>query len=640
MVQGFSTSVALVEDGVFLKINNKLKFMNGKDCLSIIDDINYKSKHDPLNFKLDIEATFINKVVVANYGNYRTYVVVDIMYNMNPEIETITKDNGKGEKIKMNLVEYFKKQYNKNITKNQFLFRVENVGRKKTKHVNINQYDYKPILLPPQLCILTGVMESLRDNIHLKQESIKLSKMNADKKLKTILSIKDMFTSNQSYKKTNSMSPNDISNNWGFELGNIKKVEGRYLEKPIIKYKDFDAEIFKGKFRHKKMLNSVVFSNTNTVIFCSNYNYKHAEEAKSKIISCVNNIGIKIDNINKMQINIIDKKNEREDERLWIKRLSDINLKNYFVFLLFDNRSKRYYPSIKDFLKKEGIKNQALSIDSVNKPLTVMSNIMVQAMEKNGGMVNYIPFGIEKVDNSVSCLVGIEVNKNSVSVCMTYNKQYNKYVSDHYIPDPNNCRYDVHNIIAELFKNCIKKFYQINENIKVRYVFIYRSGSNEHGIAKIKELEAPLLDTLFNELLPECRFMYTVVIKRCDVKLIEEKRNDNYNNNNSSNLEYPGEGLVIDSGITKENSYEFFLQPVNGTGMPSFFKVVHQFGLSQMPIEVLQNITYKCCYSFSSWTGAIKVPSCLKHAEKNLANNTLTKSIYINDSLKSSPYYL
>ena len=172
------------------------------------------------------------------------------------------------------------------------------------------------------------------------------------------------------------------------------------------------------------------------------------------------------------------------------------------------------------------------------------------------------------------------------------------------------------------------KFNERGPNI----VIIYRTGKNESGIQALMSNEIPLIQSTIDKICPGCEVIYLTVIKKAEIRLMLKSEKGDYS--------YSEEGLVLDSGITRPDSYEFYLQPTCETGIPIFYRAIHMSNWNTLSIEEIEDITYRMCYSYSNWAGAIKIPSCLKHAEKQLSSNTQTKANEISEDIKSVPYYI
>jgi aubergine-like protein len=122
------------------------------------------------------------------------------------------------------------------------------------------------------------------------------------------------------------------------------------------------------------------------------------------------------------------------------------------------------------------------------------------------------------------------------------------------------------------------------------------------------------------------------VNKRTEAKFFE------FSNGNVNN---PKEGTVIDNQVVSPGMYEFYIQPqfVNsGTATPTHFHCIQD--TTGMPLEILETITYRMCYYYWNWSGAIREPAALKFAEvANKFSSTYLKA-EVRDRLKGCPYYI
>lgn len=123
-------------------IDNISKFLSVDNCLTIINDRFNRGD------KALVNKDFDGAIVMANYGQKRTYKVHCIRWDMNPE--TYLFDQGETSK-KISMLQYFQKAYECKIhDRRQPLFEI----RQKKQN----------IYLPPELCILVGIPPKIREN--------------------------------------------------------------------------------------------------------------------------------------------------------------------------------------------------------------------------------------------------------------------------------------------------------------------------------------------------------------------------------------------------------------------------------------------------------------------------------------------
>ena len=131
------------------------------------------------------------------------------------------------------------------------------------------------------------------------------------------------------------------------------------------------------------------------------------------------------------------------------------------------------------------------------------------------------------------------------------------------------------------------------------------------------------------------KFFYMCVNKKTISKFFEMYDNKNLNN--------PTSGMTIDSGVTSSDRYEFFIQPqkVNqGTASPVEFTCL--FDNTNLPIEIVEKLTYNFTYYYWNWSGPVRLPSILKFTETyfNFYNKYLPSYSVINNNLINKFYYI
>lgn len=195
--------------------------------------------------------------------------------------------------------------------------------------------------------------------------------------------------------------------------------------------------------------------------------------------------------------------------------------------------------------------------------------------------------------------------------------------------------------VGSLLRNCINYFFfHYNNKYLPKNFIIYRSGVSDRERELILKHEVKSVEDLLSGIIEkECYkqgykgyFTFIIVNKKTDSKFFE------YSNNTVNN---PKEGTVLDTQVVTPGVYEFYLQPqfVNsGTATPTHFHVIYDsIGI---PIEDIEDITYKQCYYYWNWSGAIREPAALKFAEVANKFSSTYMNEYVKNRLKNSPYYI
>jgi aubergine-like protein len=156
LINGFATSIASYENRLLLCAEIMNKILHKRTVHDIMNE-NFQ-REGPDRFREKCMADLIGKVVMTKY-NDKTYKVNDINWDVSPRDSFLGSNN---EEI--TFMDYYKKQYQINIRDNQqpmlsILPSAKDKRRGQTK----------PMLLVPELCIVTGVNEQMRTDFRFKK---------------------------------------------------------------------------------------------------------------------------------------------------------------------------------------------------------------------------------------------------------------------------------------------------------------------------------------------------------------------------------------------------------------------------------------------------------------------------------------
>lgn len=116
---GFFTSSWIFQRGLYLIIDNISKFLSVENCLTIINERYERLKNEHL-----VNRDFDGAIVMANYGQKRTYKVNRICWELTPGNYYFDQGESGGKRIKM--LDYFLKVYETKIhDPNQPLFEIK-----------------------------------------------------------------------------------------------------------------------------------------------------------------------------------------------------------------------------------------------------------------------------------------------------------------------------------------------------------------------------------------------------------------------------------------------------------------------------------------------------------------------------------
>ena len=295
--KGFYTSAQITENGLFLLVSNVNKHVMETTVYDIIIRIKNENEGLPESEKRKlIEEYFAShKTVLTTYGSFRTYRIKRIDFDASPAKTSFNVKEKNGQIKTVSILDYYKNQYS--ITLNdpdQPLLIVERKTKtnkralpKKEGEVESdndeNNGKEQIIYLVPELVFATGTDNS-NEGSDKKRNIISKTKIDPNKKIEEIGKIRNMIFSNEGkgYKGKDgnsytSKSSNQISKEWGINLGENLTIKGRILPQPKLKYaKNNIVNPKNGNFRSGNTINGAQISQ-------SNFAYVYDKRDKSDI---------------------------------------------------------------------------------------------------------------------------------------------------------------------------------------------------------------------------------------------------------------------------------------------------------------------------------------------------------------------
>ena len=634
---GYSTGTVITDTGLYLRVIDRSKFISGKTAYEKLKEIFSKNKsNNPKNSCIDY---FENKSVLTNYGSLKVYKIESISFDKSPSNTNVSIKKDDGTFVNVTLLNYYKEKYSIQIKDlNQPLL----IAYDKRKNKDNNELEKEnKIYLIPELVFLCGVDENDNNNVEKKRKMGNILKPN--ERMEKIKKINELLLNNnhkyfkrsKSSEKIKLESPNEIRQKWGLEFEQFQTFKGRILSKPQVFFfndvKD-NNEKRDGKIQQQKFYKSINLVKDIWMILTNYIN--NGEKAFDNLERCSKQMGIIIE-----KPEIIEIKAKNDNEYISKLRTIDLNGGKKVVLIILDTFSKKFYPSIKNYLCKQiGIVSQCIIWEKArSQNLSYWSNILKQIETKLGAQ----PFRIlvnAEFDKNITMIIGIvisKIGKNKIRIVMTstYSQGLCNYLTQIKDIDSN----DKESTLLYMTQNAInyiKKLYNIP-----KYIIIYRLGGNQKQTEKIYHEEVTSFiyffsneNKYFNENIPLWSFIS--VNKKTELKFFEITENRNLIN--------PRIGTVIDTGVTNNDYYEFYLQPqyVNmGTATPVHYHCL--FDSTQMPIEIMEEITYYMTYYYWNWNGPIREPAALKFAD--VCNSFIGKIKIegdVNSQLEYYPYYI
>jgi aubergine-like protein len=377
---GYSTNIAVTESGIFLRVLFKNKFVNGKTCYERLMEL--QKDHKNGNYLAAVRNEFKGKQVMATYGKHKVYTIDEIS-ETNVQNRTMPFRMTDGSENEITLEKYYQIQYNKEIKDKKCLLFVTSTKNARGEKTSL--------YLVPELLFMTGMDESMRANESLKKNMTNRTKVTPQERMNKIYEFKKLLEK-QSNKKATRINrqtgeeiilpdPDDIRNEWGLSITDFKDFQGRILEPPQILFKENEISgIQGGKFRGKKLLNSIDLNSSVWAAICTERNASVTEKMLRSLSDCSRNLGV---NVDKPQIYTHHGRNAGD----WIDYLKDKDLSQYRILLIvLDRSSRNFYSDIKNYIYSVvGIPCQVVLTDNASKNLSYYSNVLTQMQAKLGG---------------------------------------------------------------------------------------------------------------------------------------------------------------------------------------------------------------------------------------------------------------
>lgn len=196
-------------------------------------------------------------------------------------------------------------------------------------------------------------------------------------------------------------------------------------------------------------------------------------------------------------------------------------------------------------------------------------------------------------------------------------------------------------IIAKFLEKAFKNFVTKNNGKRPEQIVIFRDGvggptyeefvlKNEGMVGSALQQAIGNFDQNYNP-----KVLFVILNKKVQTRLFEKVNGEVCN---------PGPGTFVDTGIVENdgaNLFDFYMvandNPKTATALPVHYKIVTN--TTGMTKKEVQELIYAQCYSYQGFGGPIKVPACVKYAEKlaNYAHDTEAPMRASKDSVFKGP---
>lgn len=538
------------------------------------------------------------------------YKIDDIDFQMNPRSRFQMKEG-----VDISYVEYYEKKYNKKLNYPE-----------QPLLIHIRKKDGGAIHLMPELCVLTGLSNEMRENFRLQKDLNVIVKPAPHKRLaESQKLLETLFKTDQT---------RELMKKWAISIdidplriegekinaGNI--IMGKNNQFSLENTPDFDRRIQAEMLEQPRIRKIGVFACKRDMEACQTF--------MDTLKKCVETFNYPMDQPKQF---LIDGKNFDDWEYMFKKNL-DPSVQAVILLLPGRKKSAPFYDSCKHYLlTKCPIPSQVVLIPTITsgKNLrSIVNKILIQLCAKVGGTpwsVTDLPF----VDKP-TMVVGIDVfhqgpmkKESLLAYCATINKYMSRYWSTINVQPPGE---EVGQGIQNAVKNSILEFKESNRGVFPQRIVVYRDGVSESQRKTMKEIEIKAFLRAFEDLRLEHgmtikpEFIFICVNKKLTAKFFS-------GDNLERGLGNPDQGTIVSSDITSGKDFYLISQKSQqGSVSPTHYFISgyytnfegEYFEMTEdIPDDLFHKVeilTYKLCYMYYNWSGSIKVPAPIQYAHK------------------------
>ena len=591
---GYTTSFMETESGNYLNVTLKNKILSTDTVLEFMEYYDYTNNQAQVKKKL------IGRSFKVSYAK-KNYIIDDISFDRDPKSHNFMHD-GKTKTLE----EYYKEKYKINIKDlTQPLIVV------KKKDAQGKDFD---LYFVPEMCYLAGLDdEFLKDREFMKNlanytkldPKFRITKTNEFLKLLVETKNKEIKRDGKVIKELSSKEKSEL---YGIEISALDQLHKAYNMK--------ETELLAGKKKAitaKDKIFDVISKKDMSHWIClyRKSNYNDAEKLYNTLDKASQGYDLSIAEPEWVEMG--DNDNEEEWAQTandYMKKISekDKNVKKYSFALFLLDRNDRIYSTLKYYsLCEHGYISQVVKASSLHKnALSVCSKILLQINAKLSG-VSYIAKFDKNIKERNLMIIGVDSShirgkRTGVAMVATINPSFtNFYNKEQIILEEKKESFLIS--ISSFIEEAIQKYNEINKTYP-KGIIIYRQGVSFQQKEFLKNEVINIQKVCDkNKLLYE----YILVNTKTTYKFFQKDKGG-YKN--------PDGGLLVLSGVTNRDLFEFYIQPqqvTGGSATPSCFTVA--YGNMDFP-EIIPKLTFDFCHLYSNWQGTVRVPHVLKLAEK------------------------
>ncbi|KAH0790951.1 piwi-like protein 1 isoform X1 [Histomonas meleagridis] len=527
----------------------------------------------------------------------RQIVPHKILWDQKPQTQQFDRYDPKTkETTKMTISQYFEQVYNHKCRNNDVLIDIVSKRDGKENH----------LLFPSSVISISGITDAERRSGSTMRDIAKHTKMTASERKQKL----DNFVNTLKGESHTST----FLKNWGFEIGQSKKVDGYQIQAPTLSFTNKSGTIdsrpddklsFQGKWREYGLYQAPQFK-SNILLVTLPEQRGIEQRFRSDLEKVSTGLGIHLP-----QIKVIHAQNPHPNSyNLAILEEIDKNGVPSFIICLLRDNKKEYYDKIKEMLTVNlGMPSQCIVENTISrsKGLSVATNIAIQIASKIKGVPTKVSSHDISLGHTMVIGLSITISRGSSPVCAgtaSTNNDLSQFHSRSFGLQPGQ-NIIPNDVLCEFLTSALDEYKLQNGEFPKRIV-VYREGVSYGQMPKLKENEVKSITETLEKVTGDSNIslVYMIAQKHGSVRIMK------VNGNSVVNADA---GTVVTDQIGAKGVAEFYLvshHANQGSATPTRYTIIHHSPVTWEDDQLIL-LTHYQTLQYPNWPGAIRIPACL-----------------------------
>ncbi|KAL5238818.1 hypothetical protein ACI65C_006228 [Semiaphis heraclei] len=587
---GYKTTIGRYEDSILLCAEISTKVMRQETVMDFLNQCAYDRNRNQ-DWMMNFKSGVIGTTVMTKYNN-ETYRIDDIDENSDPTSKFRKKDGSE-----MSYMQYYKEKWHITIR----TARQPMLVSKNKKSMQRSGGEDALVYLVPELCIMTGITDAMRNNFTLMKDMAIHTRVNPKERMDRLTNFANRLLK----------TPDSVGElkRWNLTLSNkLVELTARTLQPESIQsrskgYNGGEEADWTKHLRALPMFTSAMVKHW--VILTPRDCCREVYVFAQTLAKAAQGMAFILPKPAIVPMN---------DGRSYtfLKHLEQvINESNPSLILcVIPSARGDIYSLIKRKLCIDrAVPSQVVLLKNVQKNnLSVCTKIAIQINCKLGGA----PW-LVTIPKKGMMIVGFDVCHDT----QRKNKSFGALVST--MDDSHTCYFscverheDGEELSVHFATGIIKALakYRSKNGALPTSIIVYRDGIGEGQLSEVHKIEVRRLQSACEQVYGSMSvpFAFVIVSKRICTRFFAPT---------NKGPENPRPGTIVDTVVTDPTKYDFFLvsQHVRqGTVTPTHYQVIED--TLRLPPDIMQRLTFKLTHMYYNWSSTVRVPAPCQLAHK------------------------